>query len=590
MKKFRKTLSVLLCLVLLASCFSSVSFAANDYEPDYDRNTPAIIIHGIGQNDTYVVDDEGNRVTDKNGDYITGWPLELDIGALILRMLPNLVTSLITRSDSGLSQAAEDGAYKLLYAIHKDADGNYEKNIEVPCYKCPMSELPEDVKTAYYNAVPVQELGEIIGEDNLYYFGYDSFGDVAETAKQLHEFITQTVLPQTGAKQVTLCPISLGGSVAVSYTDTYADDFDLIKKIVYIVPAINGSEIVGDLLTGNLSIYDDDVLYNKLMVTILGDSYGAYLLNVVLRALPSEVLKETVMGLARGAVEAAIRNSTQLWALCPTEYYEQAAQIWLSDAEHSGMKAKVDSFMQARANFESNQNKYIACGGKVYDLVCYDLELFPLSAGFKSTNSDFIIHSSSTSMGATFAPLGETLGENYQAVGTYCSDPTHNHLSPDGEVDPTTGLLPDTTWYFKGQSHSELAQNDVCLRLATQLIADNNMIDVYSNVEAYPQFNAARNVRHAKANIDLWEKADKSALSAEKVQNVENAVAQVKALMNETVIDESAWKQAQENLEDAVVDAGIKQRSEPSLLENMLKAFAKIINKIINFVFAFSGK
>lgn len=583
----KKIISILLCVLMVFSC-TGVAFAANEntYTPDYDENTPVVVLHGIGQNNTYILDENGNRRLDSTGDYMTGWPLEIDVGALISRILPNFIFSIITRQDNGLSDAMREGAYEFLYAIHKDNEGNYENDVEVPCYNVPMSEMPKEEREHIYDMIPLRRCGEIIGEDNLYYFGYDSLGDIQATTDRLHKYINETVLPQTGAKQVNICPISLGGTVAVNYIDKYPEDHGLIKKMVYVVPAIDGSDIVGDVLTGNLSIYDDETLYNKLLVTLMGDTYTTYLLNIVLRILPSTVLRQALEGLCEGAVEAAIRNTTQLWALCPTKYYPEAREKWLSDDEHAVIREKVDAFMEARADFEENTNSIIANGGSVYDIVCYDLELFPLTADYRTTNSDGIIQSASTSMGATFAPLGSTLGENYTAKGTYCSNPAHNHLSPDGMVDATTGLLPCTTWFFKGQSHEDLANNDVVLTLATELMTDDNMVDVYSNPVAYPQFNNARSIRLFNRNIELWNKTDKSAVSADKAAAIEKAIADINALKGETVIDREKWLEAESALEEALISAGLKEDTSPSCFENVLTDAFKGMNSAVNSIFS----
>ncbi len=581
----KKIISILLCLVMLFSCVT-VAFAAdgeNTYVPAYDTETPVVVLHGIGQNDTYILDENGNRIEDDNG-YVTGWPLEIDVTALISTILPNFLYSVFTRQDNGLSDAMREGAYKFLPQIHKDNEGNYESAVEVPCYECPMSEMPKEVRERVYEMIPLRRCGQIIGEDNLFYFGYDSLGDIQATTDRLHKYITEVVLPQTGASQVNLCPISLGGTVAVNYIDKYPEDHSLIKKMVYVVPAIDGSDIVGDVLTGNLSIYDDDTLYNKLLVTLMGDNFTTYLLNMVLRVLPSNVLRQALIGLCEGAVEAAIRNTTQLWALCPTEYYPEAREKWLSDDEHAAIREKVDAFMRAREDFEENTASIIEKGGRVYDIVCYGLELFPLTADYKTTNSDGIIQSASTSMGATFAPLGSTLGENYVAAGTYCNNSSHNHISPDNVVDATTGLLPCTTWYFEGQSHEDLANNDVVLTLATELMTDDNMLDVYSNPVAYPQFNGARSVKNVNRDLALWSKADKSAFTAEQKAEIENAIAAINELKKETVIDGEKWLEAQNRLSYALVSAGVKESTEASFFDELLTSMFKGMNETLNKV------
>ena len=594
MKKMKQLVSLLLVLTLaLSSCvvftFAEGSNAAKSaYTPDYDTETPVVLIHGFGQNTTYSLNEDGSRKTDRNGDYVTGWPLKLDVLALVKGVLPNLIKSVITRQDGGLSEAMENAVGKALPALEKDNEGNYVTPMEVPCYEYPFSEMTEEEKESCYEHIPVQEIGDIADESRVYYFGYDTFGDVTETAAKLHKFIREIVLPQTGADKVSLCPISLGGTIAVEYLDKYPEDYSLIKKIVYVVPAIDGTDIVGDLLTDNLSFYDDDeTLYNNLLVTLMGDSFTTYLVNMALRLLPSPVLKEALRGFAKGAIETIALPNTQIWALCPTEYYAEARSIWLDNEEYASIAAKVDSFMQARANFESNQNKLIAGGTQIYDIVCYGNKLYPFSKDYRTINADGLIDAESTSMGATFAPLGSTFSDEYVQAGTYCSDPGHNHISPDRTVDPTTGLLPDTTWYFNGQPHESLAGDDVCIKLAVQLLCDNNMKNVYSNPESYPQFNGYRLTRRVKDYMEEWEEADKSSLTAEQIEEVETAIKRVEELLNETVIDTDAWTAAQNDLKNALIHAGVIENDEPSRFETVVTGVTKELSRRVNALFSY---
>ena len=582
--KIKRVISIFLVLVML---FSVTASAGNSgYVADYDTETPVIIVHGMSQNNTYLVDENGEWVPDETG-YVTGWPLEIDVMPLIKRALPNMLLSILTRKNVGLTEAMYEGTYNALSLIEKDNDGKYVNNIEVPCYEMPMSELPEDVKEEYYTFLPIQELSEIVGEDDVYYFGYDSLGDVMYETEKLHHYIHDVVLPKSPNGQVKLCHISLGGTIAINYLETYPEDYELIKKMVFVIPAIDGSDIIGDLLTGNLSVfYDDDTLYEDLLVTLLGETPLAYALNMVLRILPTDVLKSALGGLANGLVDVAALRSTMIWALCPDAYYEEAKAMWLEDNEDlAGILEDVEYFMNARANFEENLFALRETGCEIFNLACYDVNLFPLCKEYKTKNADRVIHAASPAMGATFADLGETLGEGYEAVGTYCDNPDHNHLSPDGVVDATTGLLPCTTWYFKAQAHEQLPENDVALALAIRVMADNNMKDVYSN-PAYPQFNEGRLTFNARDNIEAWNEADKSNLTAEEIDAITAAVEKVEALLNETIVDQAAWKAADAELEKALADAKIIEDESPTKVENVLTVILRTLNRGVNKILA----
>ncbi len=586
MKKIKKALCIILSVIMVMSSCIIMSSAAEEksaYVPDYDTETPVIIVHGMSQNNTYLLDENGEWAKDDDGSYMTGWPFKIDIGAIVKTALLPLLGAIVFRRDMGLGDALYKAAHEALWIVEKDLEGNYVNDIEVPCYECPMSELSPEVKEEYYKFLPIQELGEIIGEDNVYYFGYDSIGDVTSTTEHLNYYIHNVVLPQTGANQVKICPISLGGTIAVNYLENYPEDYKLIKKMVFVEPAIDGSNIIGDLLTDNLSIYNNEDLYENLLVAVLGETPLAYLLNIVLRILPENVLKNALRRLVEGVVDIAARQTTILWALCPTAYYEEARAKWLQGDEYATVRTKVDNFMKARDNYEENLFALMETGAEIADVVCYDVPLFPLCKDYKTTNADRVIHAASTSMGVTFADLGTTLGEGYEAKGTYCSNPEHNHLSPDGVVDATTGLLPCTTWFFKGQAHELLPYNDVALKLSIRVMVDNNMKDVYSN-PAYPQFNNGRLNRDNNANIAAWQAADKSSFTAEEIAAVEAAIADVRALENETIVDVEAWATAEENLENAIAATGVIEDPDPTVIDNILLGVLKSVNKGVNSI------
>lgn len=582
----KRTVSVLLTVIMLVSVvpFGVSAAEESSYVPSYDFETPVVLVHGIGQNDTYVLDENGNRIKQDDGSYVTGWPFDVDVGAALKAILPTLLGSVVLRRDLGLGEAMKKGASDLFFAIHKDNEGNYENNIEVPCFRGSMAEMSDEMKEFCYSRIPVQKCGKIIGEDKVFYFGYDSLGDIEKNARSLNEYIHNVVIPKTGTDKVNLCPISMGGSVAVEYLQMFKEDYDIIKNIVYVVPAIDGSDIVGGLLTGKLSIESDEALYFDLLGMLMGDSYTTYLLNMLLRLLPKDILKTALYSVVDGLIETAIRSTTQLWATCPTKYYPVAREKWLSDDEYAVIREKVDYFMNARADFEKNQNELVSKGASIYDIVCYDYQMFPLVPGYKTCNSDGIIQCESTSMGATFADLGTTLGEGYTAKGTYCNKPGHNHLSPDGMVDPTTGLLPCTTWYFKGQSHEQLQYNDVCLSLATELMIDDNMVDVYSNPEAYPQYNGQRYVRNVDRMIEDYNEANKTFISKSKRNAIEKAIEAVNVERENTIIDEAKWNEVEKNLENAMIAAGLREKSEASPLEDAFTKLTKQMNLTLNKV------
>ena len=69
----KKTISLILSVLMLLSVVPFCAAAEKDtYVPSYDYETPVVLVHGIGQNDTYVLDENGNRIIQDDGTYVTG--------------------------------------------------------------------------------------------------------------------------------------------------------------------------------------------------------------------------------------------------------------------------------------------------------------------------------------------------------------------------------------------------------------------------------------------------------------------------------------------------------------------------------------
>ena len=122
MKNIKKIISVLMAIIMLATSLTVFSTAAevntsSTYVADYDTETPVIIVHGMSQNNTYLLDENGEWAKNSDGKYITGWPLNIDIPALLKTALPSLLKAIIFRQDCGLSDALYKACYEALSVI-----------------------------------------------------------------------------------------------------------------------------------------------------------------------------------------------------------------------------------------------------------------------------------------------------------------------------------------------------------------------------------------------------------------------------------------------------------------------------------------
>jgi hypothetical protein len=141
-------------------------------------------------------------------------------------------------------------------------------------------------------------------------------------------------------------------------------------------------------------------------------------------------------------------------------------------------------------------------------------------------------------MGAYGVNNDVELPDDYVPTHSNCTDPEHHdHSDPYNLIDVCTGLLPETTFYFYGQSHESSASNDVFMKLACSIIMDSNFTSVHSYPDVFPQFNGARNVKGFMKDIEEMKAYDTSHLPEKYVVELEGAIAQAEAMLENTIID-----------------------------------------------------
>ena len=508
--------------------------------------SPTVVIHGIGQSKTYLYENDEIAV-DEDGKQITGWPIYANTKYIIKNLLWPLVKMLVTQRDDGFVESFRKTLEGTLYVNAFDSNGKNVYDVRVKKYPQSVAKCTDEDKEEIYGNVPIDGFSKVAGEDHLYYFAYNSFGNNSEITDELYNFIGQ-IKRETGHDKINVVAISLGGTIANSLFDRYPELYPSLDRVVYIVPALDGSNIVGDIYLGKLST-SDEMLYKNLLPKLVGGAEG-YLLNAVIRMMPKQILLDTLDATVDGLTNVILRNCTTMWSLVPEAYYDEAVSRVLPGEENAEMRRQVELYHRAQVNRFANIEKMRAAGAEVFDIVDYDYQLYCLVPSYDKSNADGIIHAESTSMGAKFAKIGETLDEGYIQQGTHCKNTAHNHLSPDGVVDASVGLLPDYTFYFKGQDHEKTGSNDVIMKLATELLTNHEFKDVYSMPDRFPQFNIGRNTKDLVNNLmKPAQEIDRSTLSPEDAAELDAALEECNAMLENILIKIGEREAPNENKE-----------------------------------------
>ncbi len=560
-KGFKRAISLILCLAMLAGATAVTCYAAED--KCNCGHCPLIVLPGINHSPTYLYDENDKPVMDSKGEkQIGGTLLILNTDDLLKKILPKALFSLLatiaTQHNILLDKVAYEAA-ATAFSIQKCNDeGNYVNNLKTQRWNYPLSQMTEDEVNWVYRMVPMQRIVDIIGADHTYFYTFNLVGDPMQSAKELDEYIDM-VKRQTGHDKVDLLPVSLGGTILTAYLDAYGHKD--INSIVGVVACLNGTDIVADLMARDFNI-SDEYLHHEYIPTILKESNGrgtlGYLINCILHILPQAGFNALLTGAMSGLLDTMVLNCPQMWAMVPSYRYDALASRYLS--AKPVLKAKTDRFQQARLNLKQNVLDAVADGVKVNFIsgsgLAFGEEMytfFSIMSSSGKVNSDGIINLSSTALGTAGTVGGATIAKQAHDNPDY---PGYSYLSPDGTIDISTAVLPDNTWVFLKQYH-EVGNNDVVLNLAKALLL-GEIENVHSNPAKYPQYNYfcnTKTLRRWRIN-DGKEALKKTDLSEEDRAEIVAAIAQAEAVLEMTVADQSAVEAAQARLDTILYKVG----------------------------------
>lgn len=431
--------------------------------------TPCVIVPGIGQSKVELVDENGKKIK-------MAWQLDVDTDAIVNELKLPLIRSIILRSDLGLSAKMKGIISDIVEPIKTKDDGTMKNRVHVVDYPQSLADCTEGERNYIYRMVPTQKLTEIIGEDHMYFFAYNSFGEPYETARMLNDFIQQ-IKKEHNCDKVNLIPVSLGGAVSIAYFDAYGSQND-IDRVLYFVAALQGTPVISDLMSLNIKPEQALSLVEFLFPRKVAEMFGK-----ILKMLPKKVSDRLMFSSVEGILENAILTCPSLWSTIPPTEYEKLAAKLISDKKYSVLKEKTDRFYKAQKNFPEYIRTLEAQGTKFFGIVGYNLQLLPI-VKTDTVSSDGMINTASASMGATVAQLGKKLDK--KADGDY--------VSPDGTLDASTSLWKDTVWYFRDQQHDATAYNDTALAVAARVLSDESFTSVYSD-PSLPRFGVVSDNR-----------------------------------------------------------------------------------------------
>ncbi len=587
-----------------------------------------VFVTGIGQSFSYLFDEsyveegafENGTLQDyenyapliAQGKYTARWNLfnsfdeafsDTETIKTIIGLVVDLLISAFIRTNIMDQDEVNSLVRSLFHFNLVDENGNSDPRVVTPRYVMPVSEFPgaiqedgsyySEAQDRFYSSIPCKEIArEKFGEnfeDYLYVFNYNAFSYTSKNVSGLHDFI-ETIIAENkvGAKDVVLVPMSMGASVVTAYMDAYPTKAENhIRRVVSIVGAWDGSDVVADLLAREYCDNSADLFYNGLIADLVGEPWG-YLINIVLRLFPKKILRGFIDMALEGIATQMFCATPSLCNLIPVDRYENLEHLISSDV----VKAEADKFQTAKKNLNQTMTNlenegvtfsFISGYGLPFGAITTDYQMFGFMKNAPLTNSDEIINIDSTAPGTSFVAPGETF-----------ADTTGRVLSPDGSIDISTTIRRDSSWFFYGQKH-ELEYNNTALALALELATGNikTVADCDNLAEDgiyFPQFNEARNLKPLTRSYlpDLERYCDETGyvLTAEQ----EAVLAKADAMTKNTVNDYEADNAVMDEVHAMLVEIGVyEEEAAPGVFDGLLNNALKGANDITYKIFGAKG-
>lgn len=465
MKSAKKVFSIILCAVLMLSVFVPAVSATGE------KNIPIVFVGGRG---TTLHDKDCNQI----------YPMDFDKKQYILdackEILPLLGTAVLTNNYDKYC----DAFYEKVAAVYEEV-------------VLPPSGVPENGSHSPFSWTK-QGLTKKVRKDSdpyrLYDFAfyYDWRIDMWSVADDLNTYIND-VIDVTGSSKVNLVGRCMGGNIVAAYLTKYGAD--KINKCIFYATTANGTAECGGPFSGQLEVNGDALA--RYASDILGDDC----LNEFIRTALDLYNESTGMKLPVGMVTfiynkiyenlvprllmSTYASFPSYWEMVDPAHYEAAKEFAFAgkEAEYAGFIAQIDNYHYNVLLPLHDTLKTLAENGlPVYVVAKYGKQMVPVIKEADCLGDD-TVELTSSSFGATCSKVNSTLSKDYIASQT--EKGLERYLSPDKQVDASTCLFPDKTWFIKDSKHMDFIKAIDELML-TILRFDGDM--TVNDNASYPQY------------------------------------------------------------------------------------------------------
>ena len=462
-KTFQKVLSCLLAVCLMAPVLALTAAAL--------PQPPIVYVHG--ESAIYATKEDGTRYAPREefADKL--------ISEVVPELAPEFARAVLTNDYTEWSAKALEAIAPIYEPIAPHPDGTLPEDTDILWHWS-----PETLATSYNPKY------------NTYVFWWDLRRSPLDVADDLNEYI-QAVKAKNNADKVVLASCCAGTGEAAAYLAKYGTQD--VSKVIFSCNSLHGFVFADLSLSGNVTL-SGSALYRYLqeydLLGGLDDGITSFLM-ATLKTLNREATADEIfdlvlkvydkigdcfiapyirqyMGISLGDVATVDEHfEDYLDYVFPTQELktEYAPIIAKAKEYHETVQKPLDDMLR-----EMNAN-----GVPVYFVANYGEQAYPVGE-LSDYVSDQLQSVYMQSFGATTARVPETLSDSYIAKQT--EKGLGKYISPDKQIDASTCMFPDQTWFVKNLRH--FFENDAILTVFDTIAhTDNIKVDT---LESFPQY------------------------------------------------------------------------------------------------------
>lgn len=435
----KKTVKSVICIFMCLTMLSGICVTAFASE----EKTAFIAVSGMNTFPLY--DGEDNKV----------YPLSTStILDMVGKLLPPVMSYLVTNDADRLADNIFPVLKDVFGVIACNPDGTSVNDIHTDTFGSLVNETCFEDFTKDEEGI-VNAAMKKFGAENTFFFNYDWRLDPLDHADELNAFIKK-VREETKCDRLALACFSMGGTVTLSYLAKYgSEDVDSVE---FCSTAFQGTSVIGELYKGDIEVSLDGLFKRLAQLTrndtleqiiyYLNDGLNKNGFNGGLSDWANNLVASVKDRLYPELLVPVFGSMPGMWAMAPEEDYEADMAYMFPDGADEKLLERTETYREIQSNAKNIIEKAME-DTNMYIFAQYNMAGVPVTPAGSHGNNDYLIDCVYASAGATCSLLGETLGDGY----TQQLYPEKNYLSPDGQIDASTCLFPEITWFIRDMGH-----------------------------------------------------------------------------------------------------------------------------------------